>query len=97
MNRPVVLRSVCAYYTHMQDELTDLYRKALELAVPTVRDLADALERSERTLHAYKAGERRVTLEAARELARLLQGRSEQLTRVARELEAAAERKEAER
>ena len=67
------------------------------MATASLGDIADGIGRALRTVHMYRSGERRVTPNAARALARHLRRRSELFEKSARELERtadAAERQE---
>lgn len=73
-------------------ELNEVYRRALEAARATLGDVAEASGRTYRTLRAYRYGDRRVTPDAARDLATYLRQRSEELAEAAERLEAVADR-----
>lgn len=75
------------YIVHMGESVRDRYLKALNLV--NITELARETGRARSTLHAYAAGDRRVTAAAAREMATYLQDRSEELADAASEIEAA--------
>lgn len=81
---------VVRYNTHMREELRTRYLEAVEMAQATLGDVARGSGRAERTVHAYKAGDRDVTPEAARALATYLRARGWKLHEMAARLEAAA-------
>ena len=56
----------------MGERLRERFVRALELAAPRLGEIAEAIGRSVRMLTMYRTGERRVTPEAARLLARHL-------------------------
>jgi hypothetical protein len=80
---------------HMSKALERAYLAALRLV--NVSDLARATGRAFRTLASYRAGERRVTPEAARELVTYLRSRADHFTRAADKLDAALAREEEDR
>ena len=71
----------------MGKTLERAYLRALKLL--NLRDFSGATGRGYSTLMAYRAGTRRVTAEAARELAGYLRGQTKELTAAAAALEAA--------
>ena len=79
---------------HMSKTLEKAYLKALGFL--NVSAVARATGRAFRTLAAYRAGDRRVTAEAARELVAYLRSHADLLTKAADRLEAAVTREEGE-
>lgn len=75
-------------YMHMSKRLTKAYLKALELV--NLSQLSRATGRAYRTLQAYRKGDRRVTEQAAQELADYLRGRSQEFVHAADILDAAS-------
>lgn len=79
---------------YMGKRLTDRFLAALDAALATLADVAEGTGRHYRTLQSYQRGERRVTVEAARDLVRYLRRRATHLDRAADSLERAADREE---
>ena len=65
------------------------------LALVSLSDVGRGTSRARSTWQAYKLGQRRITLDAARELADYLHGRAEQCTEVADALQAAVDQEQA--
>ena len=84
---------LCAYSVYM-DQLNESFKEALEGSTLTVREVADELGYSERAVHAYRAGDRRVPPEVARRFAAYLRTRSKALQLLAQRLDDAASAKE---
>lgn len=76
-------------FRHMGKRLTTAFLKALRTAKTTLGDVARGTGRGYRTLHAYLKGDRRVTLDAARDLLSYLRRRARELDDAADELERA--------
>ncbi len=75
---------------YMRTQLTQSYLRALELV--NLSHLSKETGRAYRTLQAYRRGERRVTEQAAQELAGYLRERSQDFVHAADTLEAALPR-----
>ncbi len=75
----------------MTNNLRSLFVRASGLAVATFGDVAHGIRRVRRTVGMYRAGDRRVTPGAARDLAAYLRERAEAFQAAADELERAAE------
>ena len=69
--------------------MRSVFVKSLDVATASLRDIGPAMGRSERLLHAIRAGERRVTKDAASKLATYLRGRAREFEEAADELERA--------
>ena len=76
----------------MTNRLLASFRKALKVALANRRDVARALGRGYRTVQSYERGERRITVEAARALARYLRSRARAFQQAAAKLEAVADK-----
>ena len=77
---------------YMSKVLERAYLRALALV--SMRDVSRGTGRGYSTLQAYRAGERRVTSDAARELVGYLRSQAETFTEAARRLEAALAKEE---
>jgi hypothetical protein len=75
----------------MTKDLRSLFVRASNLAVATFGDVAHGIRRVRRTVGMYRAGDRRVTPGAVRDLAAYLRERAEAFLRAADELERATE------
>lgn len=84
---PARLVPIFGNMTEDHPDLRSAFEAAAEAATATLGDVAEGIGRARRTLHMYLSGERRVTADAARELAQHLRERSEELAELARELE----------
>ena len=78
---------------NMTKDLRSLFVRASDLAVATFGDVAHGIRRVRRTVGMYRAGDRRVTPGAVRDLAAYLRERAEAFLRAADELERATEEK----
>ena len=70
--------------------LRSVFRRALGLVLPSLAEVAQGMDRSVRTLQAYREGTRRVTPEVAQQFARWLRRRAQRLDKAADDLERAA-------
>ena len=77
----------------MHDRLKARFMEGLELV--SLSELGRGTSRARSTWEAYKLGQRRITLDAARELADYLHGRAEQCNEVADALQAAVDQEQA--
>ncbi len=75
----------------MGKNLRSVFVRASSLALASLRDVARGIKRVRRTVQMYRAGHRRVTPGAARDLAAYLRKRAEAFQAAADELERAAE------
>ena len=75
----------------MTEELDEQFRAAVKAATATLGDVARAIRRSRRTLMFYLSGGRRVTRDAADNLATYLRLKSQKLADMADRLEDAIE------
>ena len=76
---------------NMDKNLRSVFVRASILALASLRDVAGGIKRVRRTVQMYRAGDRRVTPGAARDLAAYLRERAEAFQAAADELERAAE------
>lgn len=78
----------------MGERLRRQFNRAADLLTGSLEDVASGIGRARRTFYAYRAGERRVTPDAAQALVRLLRRRGAQLNEAADELERTADEEE---
>ena len=76
------------------EQLRRRFNRAADLLTGSLEDVARAIGRARRTFFAYRSGERRVTPEAARALARYLRLRAGKLREAADDLEDEARKQE---
>jgi hypothetical protein len=79
---------------NMSNHLRSAFVWASDLALASITDVARGIDRVRRTVHMYRAGHRRVTPEAARDLAAYLRERAKAFLAAADELERAARKEE---
>ncbi len=78
-----------------RESLRYLFVRATNLAMASLKDISKATGRVRRTLQMYRAGQRRVTPDAARSLALYLQEQAGAFEEIADELERTADKEEA--
>lgn len=78
-----------------RESLPSLFVRATNLAMASLKDISEAMGRVRRTLQMYRAGQRRVTPDAARSLALYLQEQARAFEEIADELERTADKEEA--
>ncbi len=78
-----------------RESLRSLFVRATDLAMTSLKDISEAMGRVRRTLQMYRAGQRRVTPDAARALALYLREQARAFEGIADELERTADKEEA--